>query len=154
MICELVPVHTIFSACKHFKLLTWQKMQLRLPTQQLTDGQVLLFDQWILSFLFPKSVLKFCCYGIWNQVKRTNSGWLSDNIFTLQQWCSTTFPQAKEQLEHLYKEVNVISHFLHVFFIPSKLTLPMFLALMVWWTEDTAYKMYSYQISCAKYGGK
>jgi hypothetical protein len=30
---------------------------------------------------------------------------ISDNIFTLQQWCSTTFPQAKEQLEHMYKEV-------------------------------------------------
>uniref|UniRef100_A0A453KJU9 Meiotic nuclear division protein 1 homolog n=2 Tax=Aegilops tauschii subsp. strangulata TaxID=200361 RepID=A0A453KJU9_AEGTS len=28
----------------------------------------------------------------------------TDNIFTLQQWCSTTFPQAKEQLEHMYKE--------------------------------------------------
>ncbi|WOK97924.1 meiotic nuclear division protein [Canna indica] len=28
----------------------------------------------------------------------------TDNIFTLQQWCSTNFPQAREQLEHLYKE--------------------------------------------------
>ncbi|KAI3791575.1 hypothetical protein L2E82_05400 [Cichorium intybus] len=27
-----------------------------------------------------------------------------DNIFTLRQWCSNNFPQAKEQLEHLYNE--------------------------------------------------
>lgn len=29
----------------------------------------------------------------------------SDNIFTLRQWCANNFPQAKEQLEHLYNEV-------------------------------------------------
>ncbi|KAF8052945.1 hypothetical protein N665_1485s0013 [Sinapis alba] len=28
----------------------------------------------------------------------------TDNIFTLRQWCSNNFPQAKEQLEHLYTE--------------------------------------------------
>ncbi|GJY68891.1 zinc finger, CCHC-type containing protein [Tanacetum coccineum] len=28
-----------------------------------------------------------------------------DNIFTMRQWCSNNFPQAKEQLEHLYNEV-------------------------------------------------
>lgn len=33
----------------------------------------------------------------------------TDNIFTLRQWCSNNFPQAKEQLENLYKEVNRIS---------------------------------------------
>jgi hypothetical protein len=32
----------------------------------------------------------------------------TDNIFTLQQWCSTTFPQAKEQLEHMYREVGSV----------------------------------------------
>ncbi|KAJ6812850.1 meiotic nuclear division protein 1-like protein [Iris pallida] len=31
----------------------------------------------------------------------------TDNIFTLQQWCSSNFPQAKEQLEHMYKEVGI-----------------------------------------------
>ncbi|KAF7058449.1 hypothetical protein CFC21_065510 [Triticum aestivum] len=35
----------------------------------------------------------------------------TDNIFTLQQWCSTTFPQAKEQLEHMYKEVGITEDF-------------------------------------------
>ncbi|KAJ3681223.1 hypothetical protein LUZ60_015712 [Juncus effusus] len=36
----------------------------------------------------------------------------TDNIFTLQQWCSTTFPQAKEQLEHfLYREAGVTEDF-------------------------------------------
>ncbi|KAK2968218.1 hypothetical protein RJ640_027350 [Escallonia rubra] len=29
----------------------------------------------------------------------------TDNIFTLRQWCSNNFPQAKEQLEHMYHEV-------------------------------------------------
>ncbi|XP_052489238.1 meiotic nuclear division protein 1 homolog isoform X1 [Gossypium raimondii] len=28
----------------------------------------------------------------------------TDNIFTLRQWCSNNFPEAKEQLEHMYKE--------------------------------------------------
>ncbi|PKA51299.1 Meiotic nuclear division protein 1 like [Apostasia shenzhenica] len=31
----------------------------------------------------------------------------TDNIFTLQQWCSSNFPEAKEQLEHMYKEVGI-----------------------------------------------
>ncbi|GJN28726.1 hypothetical protein PR202_gb16884 [Eleusine coracana subsp. coracana] len=35
----------------------------------------------------------------------------TDNIFTLQQWCSTTFPQAKEQLEHMYREVCSVLSF-------------------------------------------
>uniref|UniRef100_A0A804ML26 Meiotic nuclear division protein 1 homolog n=1 Tax=Zea mays TaxID=4577 RepID=A0A804ML26_MAIZE len=36
---------------------------------------------------------------------------LTDNIFTLQQWCSTTFPEAKEQLEHMYREVGITEDF-------------------------------------------
>ncbi|KAH9300383.1 hypothetical protein KI387_011966, partial [Taxus chinensis] len=28
----------------------------------------------------------------------------TDNIFALQHWCSSNFPEAKEQLEHLYRE--------------------------------------------------
>lgn len=35
----------------------------------------------------------------------------TDNIFTLQQWCSSTFPQAKEQLEHMYREVGITEDF-------------------------------------------
>ncbi|XP_051152537.1 meiotic nuclear division protein 1 homolog isoform X2 [Andrographis paniculata] len=31
----------------------------------------------------------------------------TDNIFTLQQWCSNNYPQAKEQLDHLYNEVGI-----------------------------------------------
>ncbi|KAE8675027.1 arabinogalactan peptide 22 [Hibiscus syriacus] len=29
----------------------------------------------------------------------------TDNIFTVRQWCSNNFPEAKEQLEHMYKEL-------------------------------------------------
>ncbi|KMZ63627.1 hypothetical protein ZOSMA_3G01080 [Zostera marina] len=35
----------------------------------------------------------------------------TDNIFTLQHWCSTNFPQAKEQLENMYKEVGITDDF-------------------------------------------
>ncbi|XP_011077952.1 meiotic nuclear division protein 1 homolog [Sesamum indicum] len=35
----------------------------------------------------------------------------TDNIFTLQQWCSHNFPQAKEQLDHLYNEVGIADDF-------------------------------------------
>lgn len=35
----------------------------------------------------------------------------TDNIFALQQWCSANFPEAKERLEHLYKEVGITESF-------------------------------------------
>ncbi|WCJ42616.1 hypothetical protein M5689_023413 [Euphorbia peplus] len=35
----------------------------------------------------------------------------TDNIFTLRQWCSNTFSQAKEQLEHLYNEIGITEDF-------------------------------------------
>ncbi|KAJ4708577.1 Meiotic nuclear division protein 1-like [Melia azedarach] len=35
----------------------------------------------------------------------------TDNIFTLRQWCSNNFPQAKEQLELMYKEVGITDDF-------------------------------------------
>ncbi|KAK3210575.1 hypothetical protein Dsin_015281 [Dipteronia sinensis] len=31
----------------------------------------------------------------------------TDNIFTLRQWCSSNFPHAKEQLEHVYFEAGI-----------------------------------------------
>ncbi|CAH9110463.1 unnamed protein product [Cuscuta epithymum] len=31
----------------------------------------------------------------------------ADSIFTLREWCSNKFPQAKEQLDHLYNEVGI-----------------------------------------------
>ncbi|POO00591.1 Meiotic nuclear division protein [Trema orientale] len=35
----------------------------------------------------------------------------TDNIFTLRQWCSNNFPQAKEELDNLYKEVGITDDF-------------------------------------------
>ncbi|KAJ7969502.1 Meiotic nuclear division protein 1-like [Quillaja saponaria] len=35
----------------------------------------------------------------------------TDNIFTLRQWCSNNFPEAKEQLENMYKEVGIADDF-------------------------------------------
>ncbi|GAB2219697.1 hypothetical protein Droror1_Dr00007334 [Drosera rotundifolia] len=35
----------------------------------------------------------------------------TDNIFTLRQWCSNNFPQAKEQLENMYREAGVTDDF-------------------------------------------
>ncbi|XP_048501010.1 meiotic nuclear division protein 1 homolog isoform X2 [Beta vulgaris subsp. vulgaris] len=34
-----------------------------------------------------------------------------NNIFTLRQWCANNFPQAKEQLEHLYQEAGITDDF-------------------------------------------
>ncbi|XP_075475535.1 meiotic nuclear division protein 1 homolog isoform X3 [Primulina tabacum] len=38
----------------------------------------------------------------------------TDNIFTLRQWCSKNFPQAKEQLDNLYNEVGITEDFDYV----------------------------------------
>lgn len=35
----------------------------------------------------------------------------TDNIFTVQKWCSNNFPQAKEQLDKLYNEVGITDDF-------------------------------------------
>ncbi|KAK9102248.1 hypothetical protein Sjap_019502 [Stephania japonica] len=45
------------------------------------------------------------------EVARAAANRWTDNIFTLRQWCSNNFPQAKEQLEHLYAEVGVTDDF-------------------------------------------
>ncbi|KAJ6856902.1 Meiotic nuclear division protein 1 [Populus alba x Populus x berolinensis] len=36
---------------------------------------------------------------------------LTDNVFTLRQWCSNNFPQAKEQLENMYQEAGITDEF-------------------------------------------
>ncbi|KAG0454094.1 hypothetical protein HPP92_025398 [Vanilla planifolia] len=41
------------------------------------------------------------------QVAKSAANRWTDNIFTLQQWCSSNFPEAKEQLEHTYKDVGL-----------------------------------------------
>lgn len=35
----------------------------------------------------------------------------TDNVFALQHWCSKNFPEAKERLEHLYREVGITESF-------------------------------------------
>lgn len=35
----------------------------------------------------------------------------TDNIFILQQWCSSSFPEAKERLEQMYTEVGITEDF-------------------------------------------
>ncbi|XP_022961005.1 meiotic nuclear division protein 1 homolog isoform X1 [Cucurbita pepo subsp. pepo] len=46
----------------------------------------------------------------------------TDNIFTLRQWCSNNFPQAKEQLENLYKEVGITDDFDYLELSPAPLS--------------------------------
>ncbi|KAI0515526.1 hypothetical protein KFK09_008191 [Dendrobium nobile] len=41
------------------------------------------------------------------EIAHSASNRWTDNIFTLQHWCSSNFPEAKEQLEHMYKEVGI-----------------------------------------------
>lgn len=74
-------------------------MLLRLLIQQLTDGQVPV----VLLVSFPKKL--YVVASLSSPRANVILNETSDNIFTLQQWCSTTFPQAKEQLEHMYREV-------------------------------------------------
>ncbi|CAH9110461.1 unnamed protein product [Cuscuta epithymum] len=41
------------------------------------------------------------------QVAHAAANRWTDSIFTLREWCSNKFPQAKEQLDHLYNEVGI-----------------------------------------------
>ncbi|XP_004502556.1 meiotic nuclear division protein 1 homolog [Cicer arietinum] len=56
------------------------------------------------------------------EVAHTSANRWTDNIFTLKQWCSNNFPQAKEQLENMYKEFGITDDFdyLELAPIPSK----------------------------------
>ncbi|KAJ6435300.1 hypothetical protein OIU84_000479 [Salix udensis] len=42
----------------------------------------------------------------------------TDNIFTLRQWCSNNFPQAKEQLENMYQEAGITDDFDYLEVLP------------------------------------
>ncbi|KAG5225571.1 hypothetical protein OIU77_006092 [Salix suchowensis] len=42
----------------------------------------------------------------------------TDNIFTLRQWCSNNFPQAKEQLENMYQEAGITDEFDYLEVLP------------------------------------
>lgn len=42
----------------------------------------------------------------------------TDNIFTLRQWCSNNFPQAKEQLENMYQEAGITDEFDYLELLP------------------------------------
>ncbi|XP_042492762.1 meiotic nuclear division protein 1 homolog [Macadamia integrifolia] len=45
------------------------------------------------------------------EVAHAASNRWTDNIFTVRQWCSNNFPEAKEQLEHMYREVGIADDF-------------------------------------------
>ena len=76
-----------------------QRMLLRLHILQPTDGQVPVVP--LLSYM-RNLCLRLPTITLPNVIFNDTS----ENIFNLQQWCSTTFPQAKEQLEHMYREVG------------------------------------------------
>lgn len=42
----------------------------------------------------------------------------TDNFFTLRQWCSNNFPQAKEQLENMYQEAGITDEFDYLELLP------------------------------------
>lgn len=42
----------------------------------------------------------------------------TDNIFTLRQWCSNNYPQAKEQLENMYQEAGITDEFDYLELLP------------------------------------
>lgn len=92
----------------------WQRKQLKWHMQLLTDGQV-----FPLPPFFPncsKWWVLMTSHIIFLVMRKC----LTDNIFTLRQWCSNNFPEAKEQLEHMYKEVNLFNFFiLHMLILNS-----------------------------------
>ncbi|KAK7245499.1 hypothetical protein RIF29_40345 [Crotalaria pallida] len=45
------------------------------------------------------------------EVAHASANRWTDNIFTLRQWCSNNFPEAKEQLENMYKEIGMTDDF-------------------------------------------
>ncbi|KAK4280974.1 hypothetical protein QN277_012524 [Acacia crassicarpa] len=45
----------------------------------------------------------------------------TDNIFTLKQWCSNNFPQAKEQLENVYNEIGITDDLDYLELVPLPL---------------------------------
>ncbi|KAE9587911.1 hypothetical protein Lal_00003188 [Lupinus albus] len=45
------------------------------------------------------------------EVAHASANRWTDNIFTLRQWCSNNFPEAKEQLENMYKEIGITDDF-------------------------------------------
>ncbi|PIA64542.1 hypothetical protein AQUCO_00100194v1 [Aquilegia coerulea] len=45
------------------------------------------------------------------EVAHTAANRWTDNIFTVKQWCSNNFPEAKDQLENLYKETGISDDF-------------------------------------------
>ncbi|KAK2452060.1 Meiotic nuclear division protein 1 [Trifolium repens] len=45
------------------------------------------------------------------EVAHTSANRWTDNIFTLKQWCSNNFPQAKEQLQNMYQEIGITDDF-------------------------------------------
>ncbi|KEH27245.1 meiotic nuclear division-like protein [Medicago truncatula] len=56
------------------------------------------------------------------EVAHTAANRWTDNIFTLKQWCSNNFPQAKEQLQSMYQEIGITDEFdyLEMTPLPSK----------------------------------
>lgn len=53
-------------------------------------------------------------------VAHTAANRWTDNIFTVRQWCSKNFPEAKEQLENMYNEVGIGDDFDYLENIPIK----------------------------------
>lgn len=55
------------------------------------------------------------------EVAHASANRWTDNIFTLKQWCSNNFPQAKEQLENMYKEIGITEDFDYLELAPVSL---------------------------------
>ncbi|CAL9027740.1 unnamed protein product [Prunus brigantina] len=56
------------------------------------------------------------------EVAHTAANRWTDNIFTVRQWCSNNFPQAKEQLENLYNEIGITEDFDYIEMTPAPLS--------------------------------
>ncbi|KAH7686385.1 Meiotic nuclear division protein 1 [Dioscorea alata] len=110
------------SSRKRFAELTEQRENLKKGREESDEREAALEELKAVELQHKKLTEELACYADNDpaalesmknaiEVAHTAANRWTDNIFTLQQWCSNNFPQAREQLEHLYKEVGIPEDF-------------------------------------------
>ncbi|KAM0932557.1 putative meiotic nuclear division protein [Dioscorea sansibarensis] len=110
------------SGRKRFAELTEQRENLKKGREESDEREAALEELKAVELLHKKLTEELACYADNDpaalesmknaiEVAYTAANRWTDNIFTLQQWCSNNFPEAREQLEHMYKEVGITEDF-------------------------------------------
>ncbi|RZC81789.1 hypothetical protein C5167_044356 [Papaver somniferum] len=83
--------------------------ELKSEMGQFADNDPATLEAMTVGILIPSCMLTLAENAI--EVSHAAANRWTDNIFTIRQWCSKKFPQAKEQLEHLYTEIGITEDF-------------------------------------------